>query len=171
MNSISFPVHDIVVHDLGVSGTLEFNVRTTFGTPKYLLFYTKFDSVGQTREYVNMARSLKKIELRVNSSSKVVFDGNVDHVTSTNFPEYMPVAHWGRGNMLVVEWDSLPSGVVGRYGGGQQQCVAATWTLEVADGYDHAYFAGLPCRLMCAAIYKDKFINIDNNVQRLGWSG
>ena len=174
MDQIQLPTMDFVLHRVDPMSSI--NIRTTWGPPQYLMFFTKYREHRSLEAHtMNQATSIATIQLRLNSGPLVTIDACDDH-TSMLFPEYMPTLGLGRGNMLVLPWTSLPDGVSGTTDAFQTQqltCQSVTFadyqdfdragrgrTTDVPDNVD----------LYCVSIYKDKFVQIRNHVQRRGWA-
>ena len=164
-HELKIPIHDFEVFDLGNSLRNVFEVRTTFGPPQLILFYTQFmGQIHKSIETLNMAHNIKKLKIRVDSASEVVFDDNIDHVTASRFAEYVPQHNWYRGNMLCIPFNSLPRG----------NSVNVTKQLEVQWELEQSLVLNDPINnltshLFCALIYKDKFVSMKKHVQQSGW--
>ena len=180
--TVKVPMHDIVVHDwvdaidlqAPVGTAHDFQVRTTSGPPIYLLFYTAWDqhdtSPTQNDQALNLGPDISELVIRINTGQSTTFSGSCELTTAGRFHEYLPGISWDRGGILAIPWSSLPSGVASTTDIYSQQVHVEATCQRIRSNYEATLRQHYTARVRCACIYKDKFLTMNNHVQKIGWS-
>ena len=149
----------------------QFESTRVHGDPLFIMLYSCFEEgpFEIRAQTLNCAPRILRLRLRLEAAPALELR-NLEHITASRFRQYMP--HFdGRGGLFVIPWSAIPIGSSSKFQSDTHGTIyidriqmdpCANHLADQRDSMPRYY-------LRATAIYKDSFLTLENNVQRLGW--